>query len=138
MNVQIADLDANGIYWGMKEKDLAEVAAGDIVFGAEGIALEDRIEGVMYLVGSCDLPHGVQKWNPAKKCFEPLKRQDIPGSRATPSLEKALYAQVLVIVRDDVMEVPQATLDWALWYESTLEGLPSRPLATLLTPPADA
>lgn len=137
MNVHVADLDANGIYWGLKEKDLAAVVAGDVVFGAEGIALDDRIDGVTYLVGSCDLPHGVQKWTAAKSCFEPLKRQDIPGSRATPSMEKALYAQILVMVRDDVMEVPQAALDWALWYESTLEGLPTRPLANLLNPPAN-
>ena len=118
--VQVADLDAESIYWGLKDKMFKEIAAGDVVFGAEAIAPEDRIEGAVYLEGGCDLPGGVQRWMPGGRRFEPI-RGPAKTSPTAPSMERAFYA-LAVVLRASGAPLPPTTEEWVAWYAGTFDG----------------
>ena len=119
--VQVADLDAESVYWGLKDKRFADISAGDIVFGAEQIAAEDRIEGAVYLEGGCDLPGGVQRWMPGARRFEPMKSGP-KLSPSQPSSERALYDLVIALRDAGIVPLPTKVMEWVAWYASTFEA----------------
>lgn len=118
--MKVANIDADGIYWGMKDAEIA--VAGDVVFGAEQIAAEARIEGVVYLDGECDLPGGKYRWNAESGQFLALARTAQRASPLIPSSDHALYAFLLEAARRDLSAVPPYSRTWALWYETTFDG----------------
>lgn len=132
--VKVAKLDAERIFWGIEEKPLDEVKAGDVVFGAETLKRKD-IDGVTFVEGDCDNPGGKYRWNEELQRFDPLSRMDIRQTPTSPLAERALYELVLEHVKAGAPAVPRYTLDWALWYEQTLDkdlGWSGLPLAKLI------
>lgn len=132
MNVQVAKFDADGVYWGLEEKPLAEVKSGDVVFNAETFE-HDEIAGVIWMVGGCDNAGGRYIFNRQLHRFEPLARHHVKDAPDSPLFERALYELVLEHVRAGAPRVPDYTKAWALHYETTMDyGKRERPLAMLL------
>jgi len=118
MNVQVAKLDADSVYWGLDEKALEEVKAGDVVFNAETFEHED-VDGVVFLVGGCDLKPGQYRWDGAQ--FVPLKLKTPQPQPATPLVERALHELVSEMIAAGA-SVPEYTRKWHAWYAQSLDN----------------
>lgn len=108
--VFVADLDANGVYWGVLEKHREDLIASDVEVPRD-----------------CDLAPGQYRWNaspcdadgtPQPSRFDPLpreKRRSVPGA---PSMELA-FAQLVEAMGD---AAPAYVREWATWYRKTLDA----------------
>lgn len=72
--VTVADLDANGVYWGVTEIARADLAPEHVEVPAE-----------------CDLTPGAYRWSAAAERFEPLGRGQRMAQPGGVSLEDAVH-----------------------------------------------
>lgn len=114
----VADLDVDRVYWGVTQKAAEDIAAGDVVFKAEQIAPQLRVEGVWYIDGDCDLARGRYRWSPELRRFDPLGRFAQTRERTAPVPERALYEIILAWPGT----VPDYAKQWADWYQLTIDN----------------
>jgi hypothetical protein len=117
MTFRLADLDADEVYWGMVDRDAA--VAGDVVFRSEEIPEGDRVPGVVYLPGECDLAPGRYRWNADSVSFDPLSNFMQRHERGAPIPERALYELVRALQAGGA-SVPEYTASWADWYQQSI------------------
>ncbi len=111
--VRVARLDHDQVYFGLVEKPLEEVQAGELVFGAPELA-GGLPAGAMYVDRDCDLPPGAYRWN--GKAFEPLPRSQRKAAIEAPTLEQAFF--------DFAMNGAGGVRwkAWADWFAKTMEA----------------
>lgn len=113
--VRVARLDHEQVYFGLVEKPLAEVKAGELVFGPPELAKQLPL-GAAYVDRHCDLPSGAYRWEAGKAAFEPLPRAQRKSALEAPSLEQAFY--------DFLTNGPEgkSVRAWAEWFRKTMDG----------------
>lgn len=104
VTVFVADLDADGVYWGVIEKPRADIAEADFEVPKD-----------------CDLAPGKYRYNAAPDRiggpgFDPLERSKQKAAPTAPTFERALYD--LIVNPDD----HKYAIEWAKWYETTMEA----------------
>lgn len=119
--LKVADLDPDRVYWGLKDKPAAAIAAGDVVFFAETIAPEDRIDGVTYVEGDCDLGMGRYRWSEEDRTFKPLEGAEVRATPSQPSLERAFFDLALAL-RQGGFTLPSTAAEWTSWYANTVDN----------------
>jgi hypothetical protein len=122
MELIVADLDVDRIYWGMTSKASEDLAAGDVVFKAEAIPMEQRVANVTYLAGECDLAEGRYRWDPPTTQFVPLGRFAHTRERAAPIPERALF-ELVSAWPAELGPLPDYTKRWAEYYAQTIDSL---------------
>jgi hypothetical protein len=113
--MKVADLDADGVYWGVMER---EPQAGDVVFEAEAIRPDERLEGATYLAGECDLPAGRYRWTGS--VFAPLNAPNI-AAPTVPSAERALYDYLADRVAKGE-QLPAYARQWHEWFSRSVDN----------------
>lgn len=124
MNVNVAKLDADGVYWGIEQKPLAEVTAADVVFDAETFARDIDAPG-FFIAGGCDNPPGRYRWNAEMRQFVPLKGREVRELPSPPSLERAFYALVAALETSGTA-LPAPVAAWVSWYSQTFDVMTPR------------
>jgi hypothetical protein len=100
----VANLDVDGVYWGVIEKHCEDLTDADFAVPA-----------------NCDLAPGKYRLNrdPARiggPGFDPLERSKQKQAPTAPTFERALYD--LIVNPDD----HKYAIEWAKWYETTMEA----------------
>jgi hypothetical protein len=100
-----AVLDQDMIYWGAEE--VSELKESDVPIPRE-----------------LDLKSGHYRWNPVATPaprFDPLPKVMRKVQQTAPDRDRAFYELVWQMHQDKVT-IPKYTLDWACWYETTLDA----------------
>ena len=100
--VQVARLDANGIYQGIDEIDA-----------------DDLTETHVHLPNGCDLPPGTYRWDNDRKTFIALQRDDeaaAPDPHALRSIAVGLMA-----LQQHGLTLPAETLNWLDFYCTSID-----------------
>ena len=118
--VRVARLDHDQVYFGLVEKPLAEVQAGELVFGDPALA-EELPFGARYVDRDCDLAAGAYRWESAAGAFEPLPSSQRKAAIEAPTLEQAFYD----FVTDQGRITPSAprVAAWAQWFRKSMEAI---------------
>lgn len=116
---KIAKLDADGVYWGLEDR--GDVIGGNVVFFAETIPLDQRVEGAVYIDGDNDLPPGRYRWNAAAGSLEPLDKAGVRSTPSQPLPDRALYDLIRAMGAQGAIAIPPYTQQWADWYATTFD-----------------
>lgn len=91
--VSVADLDVNGIYWGVHVINRASLTP-------EHVAVPE----------CCDLTPGAYRWNAAQQRFDPLPRSQRITQPGSVSLEEAVHELVQLAARSG--QLPPRLAQW--------------------------
>lgn len=120
--VRVARLDHDLVYWGLVEKPLAAVQAGELVFCPP--ELRDQLpDGARWVDAGCDLAGGVCKWNAELGRFDPLPRTLRKKLEEQVPHERALYELLKANHQRDAAGVPSPCIEWALGFEKSLDSM---------------
>lgn len=135
--IKIAKLDHDGVYWGLEDATLEQLAAGAVVFCARaalepGEQLDDMDEpqpmppaivlpeGVVWAGEDCDLAHGAYVWNAKERRFDALPPKQRKVAQGAPDLARALFDYWS---SRPWAELPESVRAWVLWMRVTVDEL---------------
>jgi hypothetical protein len=98
--VTVADLDADGVFWGTVQKHGEDIVDQDLLVPA-GI----------------DLKPGAYRWNASALRFDPLEKARQKITKQAPTMERALYEMVRASANPS-----RGAAEWADWYEKSLDA----------------
>jgi hypothetical protein len=113
-SAKVARLDHDQVYWGLEDRPLAEIKAGDLVFG-DPVLAELLPKGAVYVDRDCDLAGGQQRWDAAAGCFVPLPEAARKPGPTAPTLEQAFYDYLTI-----GKKAPRVVA-WCEWMKKTMD-----------------
>lgn len=113
--VKVARLDHDQVFWGLEERALAEVVAGDAVFCAPELVGE-LPEGALWIERDADNQPGLYRLDLQAKRFMPLPPAQRKAAPGAPTLEEAVYD--LITQGKDAPRVKA----WLGWMKNSMDG----------------
>jgi hypothetical protein len=120
LTAKVARLDHDQVYFGLDDKAVDELAAGDVVFGDPALA-DGLPAGAVYVGRDCDLPGGRYKWD--GKTFVPLPPTLQKKAESAPDHERAFYELCRCLYNATPAAVPPATIAWCVSYERSFDAV---------------